>query len=327
MIEPQRDTVYVLHWGDLTATVRMLASAKTIRMAHKRDRLVLLTTPEYESFLKHSPFFNAIEIDARPDGRPQQVARDKRIKASAPARIYDLVGDSASRKIKGLFRFGRCDWVEILPDRKSGEHPVDSVAGRLNAATGFGPTHFPLGGAPSPDASWVDFLAKKSRMLDPEYFGLNGPFALLAPAGDEVKPALRWPKEKWASLAHELLQAGITPALVGGPDTREVGRYVSQVAPGARDITGKAKLPQLAGLARRTRFVFGEDTPLLHLLVAAGAPALALYAGVEDPAINAPRGDAPVILMHAAVLAQVAPSEAMAAMRFAGGFSDSTAAA
>ena len=102
---------------------------------------------------------------------------------------------------------------------------------------------------------------------------------------------------------------------------------MSQVAPGARDITGKAKLPQLAGLARRTRFVFGENTPLLHLLVAAGAPALALYAGVEDPAMNAPRGVAPVILMHAPVLAQVEPSEAVAAMRFAGGFSDRTAAA
>jgi ADP-heptose:LPS heptosyltransferase len=327
MIEPQRDTIYVLHWGDLTSTVRMLASAKTIRAVHKRDRIILLTTPAFESFLKHCPFFNAIEIDAMPEGRPQQVARDKRIKAVQPVRVYDLVGDSASRKIKGLFRFTRCEWLELLPARKSGEHPVDEMAGLLNGALGLGPVSFPLGGAPSPDASWVDFLARQSRMLDPEYFGLSGPFALLAPAGEEVKPALRWPKEKWASLSHELLQAGITPALIGGPDTREVGRYVSHVTPGARDLTGKAKLPQLAGLARRTRFVFGEDTPLLHLLVASGAPALALYAGVEDPAHNAPRGEAPVILMHAPVLAQVAPSEAMAAMRFAGGFSGSTAAA
>jgi len=35
----------------------------------------------------------------------------------------------------------------------------------------------------------------------------------------------------------------------------------------------------------------------------------------------------PVILMHAPTLAQVTPEEAVAAMRFAGGFSDSTAAA
>ena len=97
---------------------------------------------------------------------------------------------------------------------------------------------------------------------------------------------------------------------------------VSQVAPGARDITGKAKLPQLAGLARRTRFIFAEDTPLLHVLVASGAPALALYCNVEDPALIAPRGPAPVILMHAPTLAQVSPAEAMQAMRFAGGFAE-----
>lgn len=327
MTEPQRDIAYILHWGDLTSTVRMLAAAEVLRRVHKRDRIVLLTKPDFESFLKHCPFFNAIEIDAVPDSRPLLSVRDKRIKAARPVCVYDLVGDGDARKLKRLFRFSKCQWVDLSPDPKSGQHPVDELAGRLNAELGLAPTHYELGGAPAPDASWVDFLAKKSRMLDPEYFGLNGPFALLAPAGEDVKPALRWPKEKWANLAHDLLQAGVTPALVGGPDTREIGRYVSHVAPGARDITGKAKLPQLAGLARRTRFVFGEDTPLLHVLVASGAPALALYGHVDEPALIAPRGTAPVVLMHAATLAQVTPAEAIQAMRFAGGFEERIVAA
>ncbi|WP_300543793.1 glycosyltransferase family 9 protein [Maricaulis sp.] len=327
MTEPQRDITYILHWGDLASTVRMLAAAKVLRAVHKRDRIILLTTPDFESFLKHCPYFNAIEIDALPDTRPLAGLRDKRIKLNKPSRVYDLVGDADSRKLKGLFRFSKCKWHEAAADPRSGQHPVDDVAGRLNAILGTGPQHYPLGGAPAPDASWVDFLAKKSRMLDPEYFGLNGPFALLAPAGDTVKAPLRWPQEKWAALAHELLQAGVTPALIGGPDTREVGRYVSHNTPGARDLTGKAKLAQLAGLARHARFVFGEDTPLLHLLVASGVPALALYGNVVDPALIAPRGEEPVVLMHAATLAQVSPQEAMAAMRFAGGFDREPAAA
>jgi hypothetical protein len=41
---------------------------------------------------------------------------------------------------------------------------------------------------------------------------------------------------------------------------------------------------------------------------------------VGDPALIAPRGPSPVILMHAPTLAQVTPEEAVAAMRFAGGF-------
>ena len=327
MTEPQRDITYILHWGDLTSTVRMLAAAKIIRDTYRRDRIVLLTTPDFEGLLKHCPWFNAIETDACPDTRPMAGLRDKRIKLSKPVRIFDLAGTADSRKIKGLFRFSKCKWHEVAAREGDPQHPVDAVSGALNAALGLTPDYYPLGGAPAPDASWVDFLAKQSRMLDPEYFGLNGPFALLAPAGESVMPALRWPMEKWAALAHELLQAGITPALIGGPDTRDVGRHVSQVAPGARDITGKAKLPQLAGLARRTCFVFSEDTPLLHLLAASGAPALALYGDVGDPALIAPRGSAPVILMHATTLAQVTPEEAIAAMRFAGGFADAPAAA
>lgn len=327
MSEPQRDIVYVLHWGDLASTIRMLAIAPTLREVHKRDRIVLLTKPDFESFLKHSPYFNAIEIDALPDQRPLVSMRDKRIKAAHPVRVYDLVGNNDSRKLKKLFRFSKCEWIEVVADAKSGQHPVDDAAGKLNAALGYQPTHYQLGEAPPPDASWVDYLAKKSRMLEPEYFGLSGPYALLCPSGENVKAQLRWPKEKWAALAHELMQLGITPALVGGPDTREVGRYISHVTPGARDITGKAKLPQLAGLARRTRFVFAEDTPLMHVLVAAGAPTLALYCNVEDPAYIAPRGSAPVILMHAPTLAQVSPAEAIQAMKFAGGFADAPEAA
>lgn len=247
MSEPQREITYLLHWGDLASTVRMLASARLLREVHKRDRIVLLTTPDFESFLKHCPYFNAIETDALPDTRPLAGLRDKRIKLSKPSRVYDLVGNSDSRRLKRLFRFSKCRWNDVAPDPRSGEHPVDQVAGRLNAVLGMTPEHYPLGTAPPPSADWVDYLAKKSRMLDPEYFGLNGPFVLLAPSGDTVKPALRWPAERWAALAHELLQTGVTPALIGGPDTREVGRYVAHVTPGARDITGKAKLAQLAG--------------------------------------------------------------------------------
>lgn len=327
MSEPQRNIIYVLHWGDLTSTVRMLVAAKMIREAHKRDRIILLTTPEFEAFLKHCPFFNTVEIDAKPDSRALVGTRDKRIKSTHPARVYDLVGDSDSRRLKKLFRFSRCEWTSVEHRGRDDQHPVDVLAGSIGAATGLGVSEYKLGGAPAPDASWVDYLAKKSRMLDPEYFGLNGAFALLAPAGETVKANLRWPKEKWAALAHELLQAGVTPALIGGPDVREVGRYVAHVSPGARDLTGKAKLTQLAGLARRTRFVFGEDTALLHLLVASGAPALALYPGAEDPALRAPRGEEPVILMHAPSLAQVSPAEAINAMRFAGGFDQAPAPA
>ncbi|MCW5725527.1 MAG: glycosyltransferase family 9 protein [Maricaulaceae bacterium] len=327
MNEPARETIYVLLWGDLAAVVRRLGAVRIIREAHKRARLVLLTTPDFEALLKHCPYFGAVETDAIPASSQTASLRDKRVKLAKPVRIYDLVGDAQSRKLRGSFRFSKTQWIDAAAQPREDEHPVDAAAAALGKA-GLGPDRYPLGAAPAPDISWVDYLARTSRMLEPEYFGLNGPYALLAPAGDEYKPALRWPKERWASLAHELLTRKITPAIVGGPSARDVGRYIAHVTPGSRDLTGKAKLVQLAGLARRTRFVFGEDTGLMHLLVAAGAPALTLYPGsAGDPSLVAPRGESTVILMHAPTLAQVTPAEAINAMRFAGGFDQAPQAA
>tara|TARA_R110002096_G_scaffold191155_3_gene372526 strand:+ start:837 stop:1814 length:978 start_codon:yes stop_codon:yes gene_type:complete len=325
MNEASREIIYVLLWGDLVDTVRGLASVDRIREAHRRARLILLTTPDYETLLKHCPHFASIETDALAEG-PAGRLMTKRIKITKPSMVYNLVGGPVARKIKGALRFTKTKWIDGRPEPVGGVHPVDAAAAMLGRA-GLGEDHFKLGSAPGPDISWIDYLARSSRMLEPEYFGLNGAFALLAPAGDEVKPALRWPKERWASLASQLLDAGVIPAVVGGPSAREVGRFIAHVTPGARDITGKAKLVQLAGLGRKARFVFGEDTGLLHLLVAAGPPALALYPAGDDPALRAPRGASPVVLMHAPTLAQVSPDEAMQAMRYAGGFAETPRAA
>lgn len=325
MNEAVKDIIYVLLWGDLPSTVRGLASCQRIREAHPRARLILLTAPDYEALLKHCPHFSQIETDATATG-PAGKLTSKRIKVTKPKYVYDLVGDADARRIRGGLRFSRIKWIDAAPRPLDGVHPVEAAAVALGRS-GLGREDYRLGEAPAPDVSWVDYLARTSRMLEPEYFGLNGPFALLAPAGEEVKANLRWPRERWAALAAALLDLGITPAIVGGPSARDVGRFVSENVPNSRDVTGKAKLVQLAGLARRTRFVFGEDTDLIHLLVAAGPPAAALYPDGENPALKAPRGASPVVLLHAPVLAQVTAEEALQAMRVAGGFEESPRAA
>lgn len=325
MNDAVKDNIYVLLWGDLPSTVRGLASCQRIREAHPRAKLTLLTAPDYEALLKHCPYFSQIETDASATG-PAGKLTAKRLKVMKPKCVYDLVGDADARRIKGGLRFSGIKWIDAAPREMAGVHPVEAAAAALGRS-GLGREDYRLGEAPAPDVSWVDYLARTSRMLEPEYFGLNGPFALLAPAGEEVKANLRWPRERWASLAAALLEVGITPAIVGGPSARDVGRFVAENIANSRDVTGKAKLVQLAGLARRTRFVFGEDTDLLHLLVAAGPPAAALYPDGEDPALKAPRGASPVVLLHAPVLAQVTAAEALQAMRVAGGFEESPRAA
>jgi ADP-heptose:LPS heptosyltransferase len=323
---PSKEQVLILHDGDLTQTVRMLAAARRIRAYHPKARVTLLCGPDFEGLLKHCVYFNAVEPTLPDLAQKGFFERRKLARASQFDVVYDLDGGDAAQKVRRALSFSSTRWIRALPEPAGRGHPLDLVAARLGEA-GLGQTHYALGEAPGPEVDWIDFVAKRSRTLEPAYFGLQGPYALFTPAGDDVKPALRWPKERWASLAHQILEAGIEPTIIGGPNAREVGRYIAHVAPGARDLTGRANLVQLAGLGRKANFVFGEDVGLLHLIVATGAPAVMFSPGEDAPHFDAPRGRHPTLLMHAPTLAQISVAEAVQAMRFAGGFANAPEAA
>ena len=326
MDDKNKEQILLLHDGDLVSTVRMLAPARAIREHHRKARITLLCGDEFESLLKYCPYFNEVQANLGQAAQKNWFERMKAARNSSYDFVYDLGSGEQGAKLKGAMRFSKTKWIDVAPHPKDTGHPVDRVAERIGKA-GLGPETYPPGGAPPPNADWVDFVAKQSRTVDPAYFGLQGDFALFVPAGDDVPPALRWPKERWASLAHEVLALGIEPAIIGGPNAREVGRYVAHVTPGARDLTGRANLVQLTGLGRHTGFAFGENIGLLHLMVAAGSPAVVFHPGPEAPYDEAPRGPATTVLMHAPTLAQISVPEALQAMRVAGGFNRDTQAA
>ena len=323
----EKDQILVIHDGDLASMVRMLAPARRIREFHKGARITLLTGEDFESLLKHCPYFNAVEPTLSQTAGQGFFERMKAARNSRFDVIYDLCGSESAMKVKRAARFSRARWVDLSLDPRAEGHPVDLVAAKAALAGLGGMTRYRLGEAPPPELDWIDFVARRSRTLDPAYFGLQGRYALFAPAGDDSPPPTRWPKERWASLAHALIEEGVEPVIVGGPSARELGRYVAHVTPGARDLTGRANLVQLAGLGRQAQCAFGEDVPLLHLLVAAGSPAVMFHPGAEAPLTRAPRGPGPTILMHAPTLAQISAQEAAQAMRCAGGFGDDARAA
>src|SRR3546814_5446412 len=58
------------------------------------------------------------------------------------------------------------------------------------------------------------------------------------------------------------------------------------------DLCGQTSLEALAELGRRATLAVGNDTGPIHLIAAAGCPALVLYSRESDPAKIAPRGPA-----------------------------------
>ncbi len=111
--------------------------------------------------------------------------------------------------------------------------------------------------------------------------------------------AKRWPAERFATVIRTLIARGVRVVLVGHPSDaqtvadvrRAVEPSVDTPAPlpgtGVIDLSGDADLATLAALIGRADAFLGNDSVPLHLAVAMGTPAVAVY-GPTDPRVYGP---------------------------------------
>ncbi|MBM3557619.1 MAG: glycosyltransferase family 9 protein, partial [Alphaproteobacteria bacterium] len=152
---------------------------------------------------------------------------------------------------------------------------------------------------PQADLAWVQ--------ADVARFGLATPYALLVPGGSKHRPAKRWPVSRYGEIAAHVKAKGVSPVVLGGPDEADLVRRI----PGAIDLTGKTGFGDIVVLARGAKVAIGNDTGPMHLIAAAGCPAIVVFAAESDPALCAPRGRA-VTVIRRATLAGLATEEVMA---------------
>ena len=136
-----------------------------------------------------------------------------------------------------------------------------------------------LGVTPAPrPVVWFDVNdAARAAALLP-----GGPWLILGPTANwRVK---MWPAERFIALAQKLtgpegLLPGARIAILGGPGDaeREMATPALAALPEAVDLVGVLSLPEVAAvLARATLFV-GNDSGLMHISAATGAPTLGLF--------------------------------------------------
>lgn len=122
----------------------------------------------------------------------------------------------------------------------------------------------------------------------------EGPILALAPNANWVGKT--WPAERFAVLAAELLgpggpMAGGRLMLLGGPGDRWAAEAARRAI--ARDqlidLVGKIDLLTAYACLKRARLFVGNDSGLMHLSAAAGAPTLGLF-GPSDDRLYAPWG-------------------------------------
>jgi ADP-heptose:LPS heptosyltransferase len=125
--------------------------------------------------------------------------------------------------------------------------------------------------------------------------GGGAPILAVAPAANWVGKT--WPTERFALMAVQLMQKG-GPfetgrlLILGGPDDRRASEPLRRSLPRDRwiDLTGKVDLLTAYACLKRVRLFVGNDSGLMHLAAAAGAPTVGLF-GPSDDRLYGPWGE------------------------------------
>jgi ADP-heptose:LPS heptosyltransferase len=292
--------ILVIKLSALGDFVLALAAMKKIRQAHRRAHITLLTTPPFEALAKACPYFNAVEVDGKPEGPGAWLALRRRLKAARYDRVYDLQTSSASARIFHLLQPGAPEWSGIafgcaLPHKNRNRdhmHTLERQADQLKYAGIWPDAPTEPGTAPAPDLSWVlgkPAVGRGAPATRPR------PFVMLIPGGSAHRLDKRWPAERFGELAKRLHARGYDIVIIGGLQESAVARQIQKFVGTARDLTGRTDFASVAAMGAKAALVVGNDTGPLHLAAATGAPTLVLFSKASNPGLSAPRGHVTVL--------------------------------
>jgi heptosyltransferase-3 len=144
----------------------------------------------------------------------------------------------------------------------------------------------------SPPPLPVVWIAEADRTRVATLVPTDRPIIVLAPTAN-WQPKI-WPAERFAAAFHRLaasLMPDAQAVVLGGPGSNERTMAAPLLAalPGALDLVGVLSLPEAAALLRRANLFIGNDSGLMHLSAAAGAPTIGLF-GPTDATTYRPAG-------------------------------------
>ncbi|MEK9673707.1 MAG: glycosyltransferase family 9 protein [Rhodospirillaceae bacterium] len=286
-----RGRILVIKLGALGDFAQALGPMQAIRQHHQGTPVDLLTTPPFAEIAEATGYFDRVMARGRMKWHEFGKIADLRqlLRGGGYDRVYDLQTSDRSSFYYRLFRPGPfpewsgiargCSHPHANPDRDR-LHTIERQRDQLAMAG--------IHDVPPPDLSWAE--------ADISRFGLDGPFALVAPGGAAHRSEKRWPADRVGALSDLIAQAGIAPVLIGGADEKPLHDAIRVSAPAARSLAGNTSLLELAALAKSARFAVGNDTGPMHLAAIAGIPTAVIYSHASDPALCAQRGPNVTIL-------------------------------
>jgi ADP-heptose:LPS heptosyltransferase len=190
----------------------------------------------------------------------------------------------------------------LVPARRRAEFrrsPGSKIA-QLATVLRLSPPPLPVAWIDDADRRRVDMLLPAAR-----------PLVALAPTANWAPKV--WPAERFATLFRSLASAfvpGAVPVVLGGPGATDamMAAPLLDALPDAIDLTGRLTLPEISAVLARVAVFIGNDSGLMHMAAAVGAPTIGLF-GPTDAATYGPAG--------AASIAVVSPDRTMGAITVA----------
>jgi ADP-heptose:LPS heptosyltransferase len=153
------------------------------------------------------------------------------------------------------------------------------------------------------------FTSAETEAKAAALLGEGGPILAIGPAANWVGKT--WPAERFALTAMHLMEKGAPfengrLLILGGPDDRRAAEPLRRSIARERwiDMTGQADLLTVYAALKRARLFIGNDSGLMHLAAAAGAPTLGLF-GPSDDRLYGPWGEATRVVRGPRSFAQI----------------------
>jgi ADP-heptose:LPS heptosyltransferase len=299
--------ILVIRLGALGDFVLSFGPFAAIRAAHPDAEITLLTTAPFAVLAAQSPWFDRVEIDAR----PKLYQLPGQLRLIRQLWNFDLVYDlqTSGRSNRYFWLAGAPDWSGIAPfsthqHRARNRTRLHTILRQRDQLLAAGISEFP-----APELGWLEG--------DITRFALPPHFSLVVPGAAPHRPEKRWPAEQFGIVATALNRAELPPVIIGTGHESGFAATIREICPQARDLTGQTSLGEVAGLARHAGLVIGNDTGPLHLAAAVGAKCVVLFGAASNPARTAPCGD--VTIIQVADLKNLSVSEVLTKTGLPGG--------
>ncbi len=287
--EPKR--ICIIRLSAIGDVVMASGLIPALRQRYPNARLSWLVEPAAAPLLKHNPGLD--EVIVWPRGEWRALWRERRyrelwrrlraFRRELRARRFDLVLDA-----QGLLKSAVWAWLSGAPRRlgliaREGSHLLmtERVVPPDDGDKPIGSEYRYLArylGAPD-DAFRLDLAVgaepRAAARAKLRTGGVAGRFAALCPF--TTRPQKHWFEERWAELARQLAQQGLTPVLLGGPGDTEAATRIAAQAPGLINLAGGLKLDETVAVIADASLLIGVDTGLTHMGTALRIPTVALF--------------------------------------------------